>query len=147
MVVDMFSPPLMNLSSTNLSKTNGGRSPSHHWSGPAAEQFIMAELYARPAAQPQVVGRHRIRRLDPEQGERYSSAMRVAKGKVVAGKVVVEGAPLEEGATVTVLAPEDAETFELGPAEEAELLAAIADAERGDLVEGSDVIAKLSSRD
>jgi predicted transcriptional regulator len=73
--------------------------------------------------------------------------MRVAKGKVVAGKVVVEGAPLEEGAAVTVLAPEDAETFELGPAEEAELLAAIADAERGDLVEGSDVIAKLSSRD
>lgn len=34
-----------------------------------------------------------------------------------------------------------------GPAEEAELLAAIADAERGDLVEGGDVIAKLSSRD
>jgi hypothetical protein len=73
--------------------------------------------------------------------------MRVAKGKVVAGKVVVEGAELEEGTTVTVLAPEDAESFELGPAEEAELLIAIADAERGDLVEGSDVTAKLSSRD
>ncbi len=73
--------------------------------------------------------------------------MRVAKGKVVAGKVVVEGAPLEEGATVTVLAPEDAETFELSPTEEADLLAAIAEADRGDLVDGSEVIAKLSSRD
>lgn len=72
--------------------------------------------------------------------------MRVAKGKVVAGKVIVDGAPLEEGATVTVFAAEDAETFELGPAEEAELLAAIADAERGDLLESSDIIAKLSSR-
>jgi len=72
--------------------------------------------------------------------------MRVAKGKVVAGKVVVEGAPLEEGTTVTILAAEDAETFELGPAEEAEILAAIADAERGDLVEGPDVLARLSSR-
>ncbi len=48
---------------------------------------------------------------------------------------------------MTILAPEDAETFELGPAEEAEILAAIADAERGDLVEGRDVLAKLSSRD
>lgn len=32
--------------------------------------------------------------------------MRIASGKVVAGKIVVEGEPLAEGATVTVLAPE-----------------------------------------
>jgi len=70
--------------------------------------------------------------------------MRVSTGKVVAGKVVVEGPPLEEGATVTILAPEDAETFELGPAEEAALLAAIAEADRGEFVEGAEVLAKLS---
>ena len=72
--------------------------------------------------------------------------MRVATGSVVAGKIVVEGPPLEEGATVTVLAREDAETFELGPAEEAALLASIAEADRGELVEGVEVLAKLSPR-
>jgi hypothetical protein len=72
--------------------------------------------------------------------------MRVATGTVVAGKVVVEGPPLEEGATVTVLAPENAETFELGPAEETVLLAAIAEADRGELVEAAGVLAKLSPR-
>jgi len=32
--------------------------------------------------------------------------MKVASGRVVAGRIVVEGEPLEEGCTVTVLAPE-----------------------------------------
>jgi predicted transcriptional regulator len=41
--------------------------------------------------------------------------------------------------------PEDSETFELGPAEEAELRAAIADAERGDLVQGDEAISKLEA--
>ena len=50
--------------------------------------------------------------------------------RVSTGKVAVEGPPLEEGATVTILGPEDAETFELGPAEEAALLAAIAEADQ-----------------
>lgn len=72
--------------------------------------------------------------------------MRVTKGKVVAGKVVVEGPPLEEGAAVTVIAREEPETFVLGPADEAELLAAIAEADRGDFVESADVLAKLSPR-
>jgi len=72
--------------------------------------------------------------------------MRISTGKVVAGKIVVEGPPLEEGATVTILACEDAETFELGPSEEGALLAAIAEAERGELVDGADVLTKLSPR-
>ena len=70
--------------------------------------------------------------------------MRVATGKVVAGKIVVEGAPLEEGATVTVIATEDAETFELAPAEEAALLAAIAEADRGELLDAGEIVAELS---
>ena len=70
--------------------------------------------------------------------------MRVATGKVVAGKIVVEGVPLEEGATVTVIATEDAETCELAPAEEAALLAAIAEADRGDLLDAGEIVAELS---
>jgi hypothetical protein len=73
--------------------------------------------------------------------------MRVATGKVVAGKVVVEGAPFDEGATVTVIATEDAETFELVPADEAALLAAIAEADGGDLVDAGEIIAELNRRD
>ena len=70
--------------------------------------------------------------------------MRVASGKVVAGRVVVEGPPLEEGATVTVIATEDAETFELAPEEEAALVAAIAEADRGDLLDAGEIVADLS---
>jgi len=72
--------------------------------------------------------------------------MRVATGKVVAGKVVVEGAPLEEGTTVTVIATEDTETFELAPEDEAALLAAIAEADEGNLVDAGEVVAELSRR-
>jgi predicted transcriptional regulator len=73
--------------------------------------------------------------------------MRVATGKVVAGKVVIEGAPFEEGTSVTVIAAEDNETFELGPKDEAAILAAIAEADRGEVVDGVELIAKLGSRD
>jgi len=73
--------------------------------------------------------------------------MRVATGKVIAGKVVIDGAPFEEGANVTVIAADDTETFELGPQDEAALLAAIAEANRGEVVDGADIIAKLGSRD
>ena len=58
--------------------------------------------------------------------------MRIATGKVVAGKVVVEGEPLEDGTTVTILARDSNETFELTPDEEAKLLASIAEAEQGE---------------
>ena len=71
--------------------------------------------------------------------------MRIATGKVVSGKVVVEGEPLAEGATVTVLAP-DEESFELAPEQEALLLASIEEAERGQLVEGASVVRDLGSR-
>ena len=70
--------------------------------------------------------------------------MRVATGKVISGKVVVEGEPLEEGAVVTVLAPEDNETFELNPEAEAALLAAIDEGGRGEIVSGDEVLRKLN---
>lgn len=73
--------------------------------------------------------------------------MRVTTGKVIAGKVVVDGAPLVEGSTVTVLAPEDREGFELGADDEAALLAAIAEAERGDVRDGDELLLDLCPRD
>lgn len=73
--------------------------------------------------------------------------MRVAKGKVVSGRVVVEGEPFEEGTIVTVIAQEDVERFELGPEEEQALLASIAEAERGETVDGEEVLRRLDSRD
>jgi len=69
--------------------------------------------------------------------------MRVTTGKVVEGKVVVEGPPLEEGAVVTVLARESEETFRLSPEEEAELLLAIGEADRGETVSLEEVLGKL----
>ena len=69
--------------------------------------------------------------------------MRVSTGKVVEGKVVVEGLPLEEGAVVTVLARESDETFRLSPEEEEELLLSIEEADRGETVSLEEVLAKL----
>ncbi len=59
--------------------------------------------------------------------------MRITQGKVVDGRVVVEGEPLSEGSTVTVLVPEE-RTFTLGEQDEAALLEAIAQADRGELL-------------
>jgi hypothetical protein len=60
--------------------------------------------------------------------------MKVATGRVVGGKVIVEGEPLTEGSVVTVVAREDDETFEVTPEEERALLEAIAQADRGQLI-------------
>jgi hypothetical protein len=69
--------------------------------------------------------------------------MKVIKGKVVSGKVVVEGS-LPEGATVTVLAPEG-DVFTLTPDEESALLAAISEADRGAAVDAEAVLRELGS--
>ena len=72
--------------------------------------------------------------------------MKIATGKVVGGKVVLEGVTLEEGATVTVLARDDEGGFTLTPEEEAELLLSIAEADRGEMVSAKKVLAKLARR-
>ncbi len=63
----------------------------------------------------------------------YHSYMSVAIGKVKDGKVILEGAPLPEGTVVTVLADDDRPAIKLLPTLEAELQAAIdeADSEEG----------------
>jgi hypothetical protein len=69
--------------------------------------------------------------------------MKVATGTVVDGKVVVEGESLAEGSKVTVILREDEESFDLTPEEEAELLASIAEIERGDCIPADDLLERL----
>lgn len=69
--------------------------------------------------------------------------MKVVTGKVIAGRIVVEGEPLEEGSTVTVIAPEQDEAFVLDSEAEAALLAAIAEADRGEVITGEQLLSKL----
>ena len=72
--------------------------------------------------------------------------MKIATGRVVGGKVVVDGAPLEEGACVTVLARDDESGFMLSPEEESELLLSIAEADRGETVSAEELLEKLGRR-
>jgi hypothetical protein len=73
--------------------------------------------------------------------------MRVTTGRVEDGKIVVlEEPPLEEGTEVTIVVPEGDETFELNEEDEAELLAAIQQADRGEVVSGEEVLLKLRQK-
>lgn len=69
--------------------------------------------------------------------------MRVATGKVIDGRIAVEGTAFDEGAVVTILARDDDETFNLSPEQEAELLAAIAEAERGEVIPADQLLKNL----
>jgi hypothetical protein len=72
--------------------------------------------------------------------------MKITTGKVVGGKVELEGGTFEEGSSVTVLARDEPEPVTLGPEEESELLLAIAEADRGEMVSAEEVLAKLAHR-
>ena len=72
--------------------------------------------------------------------------MKMATGKVVGGKVVLEGVSLAEGTSVTVLAKDEEGGFDLTPEQEAELLLSIAEADRGETVSAKEVLAKLARR-
>lgn len=68
--------------------------------------------------------------------------MRITKGKVVDGQIVVDGEKLEEGASVTVLVT-DERTFQLKPKEEQALIDSIAEADRGELLDSEDVLRRI----
>jgi hypothetical protein len=72
--------------------------------------------------------------------------VRVATGKVISGKVVIEGEPLEEGTTVTILARESDETFDVSEEDEAKLLESLAEAAGGDAVPASRLLLDLGPR-
>ena len=71
--------------------------------------------------------------------------MGITRGRVVGGQIIVEGEPLKEGSTVTILFPEE-RTFELNEANEAGLLAAIAEADRGEALDADNVLSRLRDR-
>ena len=68
--------------------------------------------------------------------------MRITKGKVVNGSIVVEGESLDEGAVVTVLVS-DEHTFTLSVEDEAILLESMAQADRGELIDAQDVLKRI----
>lgn len=69
--------------------------------------------------------------------------MRIATGKVVEGRVEIEGEPPEDGTTVTILVPEGGETFELAAPEIRELEAALEEIARGESIDGASLIREL----
>ena len=69
--------------------------------------------------------------------------MRIATGKVVHGKLELDGDSLEEGATVTVLVPERDEIFELTPDEEAALEESLNQAAAGQFVDAEALLWEL----
>jgi hypothetical protein len=72
--------------------------------------------------------------------------MGVATGAVIAGKVQLEGVTLPEGAVVTVLTPDATGEIHLDADDEAALLEAIAEAQRGDTFSSEELFARLDQR-
>ena len=70
-------------------------------------------------------------------------AMLITTGQVQNGAIEVDNNNLPEGAKVTILVHEDDETFEVTPEQEIKLLAAIAEAERGDRISASQLLEEL----
>ena len=69
--------------------------------------------------------------------------MQVATGKVIGGKVVVDGLTLSEGELVTVLTKEAEVAVQLSADEEEELLEAIAEADRGETISAEELFSRL----
>jgi hypothetical protein len=67
-------------------------------------------------------------------------------GRVVNGKIEVDDDSLPEGAIVTVLIHEDEATVEVSPEEMAAILAAIAEADRGETIPWEEVLDELRHR-
>ena len=66
--------------------------------------------------------------------------MQPATVTVVDGKIVVEGEPFPEGATVTIPAGEAGETFEVPPELEPERLESLAQAARGETISAEEML-------
>lgn len=69
--------------------------------------------------------------------------MRIATGKVIGGKVVVQGEALPEGTVVTIVAREPAERFVIPPELELELQASLVEAERGEVISADQLLSRL----
>lgn len=67
--------------------------------------------------------------------------MLITTGKVNNGVIQIDDLP--DGTTVTLLAHEGDETFELDSGQESELLAAISEAEGGEFISASELLQKI----
>jgi hypothetical protein len=74
------------------------------------------------------------------------SDMQIALGKVVDGRVVVEG-DLPEGAEVTLLALDGEQEFEVDAALEAVLLDSIVQGRRGETIPAEELLREMRGRD
>jgi predicted transcriptional regulator len=72
--------------------------------------------------------------------------MQVSTGTVVNGKIVLEGVSLAEGAVVAVVTRGADESFLLTESQENELLAAMAEIERGEYVTLEELLQSLPKR-
>ncbi len=72
--------------------------------------------------------------------------MKVLTAKVMdGGRLDVPEGSLREGDTVTLLVPEAEEGFTLSPEEKASLLQAIAQADRGEVIDGWQLLSELGN--
>jgi hypothetical protein len=71
--------------------------------------------------------------------------MRVVRGKVVGGQVVLEGEPLPEGSRLVVYAEDEEGGFHLDEDSIRELLEAQAEIRRGNFVTAEDVLRGMES--
>lgn len=69
--------------------------------------------------------------------------MRVATGTVVAGQVVLDDSEFVDGTQVVVVSRDEETDVRLSPKEMAELAAGIAEADRGDMISGDELFARL----
>ena len=71
--------------------------------------------------------------------------MQLTTGTVLAGKLVVEGLDLPDGETLVVLTRETEDAVELSRQEEAELLEAIAETDRGETISAEELFGSPGS--
>jgi len=69
--------------------------------------------------------------------------MKIVTGRVLHGRIDVPQDVLKEGSVVTMLVPDEEEGFELSPEQEQELSEAIAEADRGETVDGWQLLREL----
>jgi hypothetical protein len=82
-------------------------------------------------------------RMDRRAAPEYYFAMQLATGTVVNGKVVVEGLDLPEGTVVTVLTRDEEPSVDPSSEEEAELLAALGEANREEGISAEELFVRL----
>ena len=87
-----------------------------------------------------------FRAIREEWLQEHHLEMQVATGTVVAGKLVIEGLDLPDGETVVVLARETEDEVHLSEGDEAELLEAIAEADRGEMITAEELFARLDRK-